>query len=120
MCDRDLRCVVFGLFENQGAHGADFHAFSALDASGFGEGFVLVSRDDSFETASCKTYRSNIQLLLTYPNAFATENTFIWIISKDRTTFIKWELPIQPPESGCLYFNTEVFSNLQEFTRTAF
>jgi len=97
---------VFGLFENQGTDGADFDAFATLGAFGLGEGFVLVSRDDSFETASCKTYRSNVQLLLTYPNTFTAKDTLIGIEREDGATVIKWELPIQPPESGCLYFNT--------------
>ena len=109
---------MFGLFENQGADGADFDAFAALDASGFGEGFVLVSRDDPLETTPGKANGPYVQLLLTYPYAFSAEDALVGIIGEDRTAVVNGKVPLKPPESGCLYFNTQVFSSLQEFTRT--
>ena len=80
----------------------------------------MVSGDGSLETSSCEPNRSDAQLFITYPYAFTAKDALIGIIGEDRTAVVNGKVPLKPPESGCLYFNTQVFSNLQEFTRTVF
>jgi hypothetical protein len=59
-------------------------------------------------------------LFLAYPNTFTAKNTLIGIECEDRKAVIDGKVSFELPESVCLYFDTEVFSNLQQFTRTAF
>jgi hypothetical protein len=59
-------------------------------------------------------------LFLAYPNTFPAKDTLIGIEREDGEAVIDGKVPFELPKSVCLYFDTQVFSNLQEFTRTAF
>jgi hypothetical protein len=59
-------------------------------------------------------------LFLAYPNAFTAKDTLIGIEREDGETVIDGKVSFEPSESVCLYFDTQVFSDLQEFTGTAF
>jgi hypothetical protein len=59
-------------------------------------------------------------LLLAYPNTFTAKNTLVGIEREDGKAVIDGKVSFELPESVCLTFDTQVFSNLQEFTGTAF
>ena len=88
-----------GSFERQGADGADFDAFATLSASGFDKGFVLKGRHNSLESATCKAYGTDTQLLLAYPNTFTTKDTLIGIEREDGKAVIVGKVSFEPSES---------------------
>ena len=71
--------------------------------------------DHSLKTPSGKANSSDAELLLAYPDAFAAENTFVGIVSKERTAFIDGEVSSELSESFCREFYAEMFGNLLKF-----
>jgi len=108
------------LFEDEGADGADLHAFSALIADCFGNWLILESRYHSLKTSSGKANGSDTQTLPTYPDTPAAKNTLIGIVNKEGTAFIYGEIPLKLPKSLCLQFYAEMFSNFLKFTGSVF
>jgi hypothetical protein len=59
-------------------------------------------------------------LFLAYPNTFAAKDALIGIECKDGEAVIDGKVSFDLLESVCLHFDTQMFSNLQELTGTAF
>jgi hypothetical protein len=59
-------------------------------------------------------------LFLAYPNTFTAKDTLVGIEREDGEAVIDEKVSFELPESVCPYFDAQVFSDLQEFTGTAF
>jgi hypothetical protein len=80
----------------------------------------LEGGNHSFEAPSGKANGSDTQLLPTYPDTPAAENTLIGIVDKEGTVFIYREIPFKLSESLCLQFYAEMFGNFLKFTGSVF
>ncbi len=114
-----MRNEGFG-FKCQGADGANLDAFGALAADGFSKRFVLEGGDHPLKATSRKANGSDAELLLAYPNAFAAENAFVGVVSKERTAFIDGEVSFEFSESFCYEFYPKMFGNFLKFTGAVF
>ncbi len=114
-----MRNEIFVL-KCQGTDGADLDAFGALAADGFSKRFVLEGGDHSFETSSRKSDSSDSQLLPAYPDTFAAENTFVWIVGKGRTTFVDGQVSFELSESFCRELYAKMSSDFLKFARAVF
>jgi hypothetical protein len=110
----------FFILKCQGADGANVNAFSALAAHQFAKGFVLESRDHSFDTPSGKANGSDTYLFLANPDAFAAEDTFVRIVDKKRTASINGKVSFESSESLRLKFCPKVFDDLPKLAGSFF
>ena len=113
-----MRDEVF-VFKCQATHRTNVYAFGALAAGCFANRFVLEGGDRSFETPPGESNSSNAQFFLTYPDAFAAEDTFVGIIGKEETAIIDGEASSELSESFCRQFYSKVFGNFLKFTGSA-
>ena len=89
----NIKKEYVSLFKCQGTNGTNLHAFSALAADRFSNGFVLEGGDHSLETSSGEADGSDSQPLLAYPDTFTTEDTLVGIIGKEGTAVIYGKIP---------------------------
>ncbi len=114
-----MRNEIFVL-KCQGTDGADLDAFGALAADGFSKRFVLEGGDHSLKTPSGKANGSDAEFLLAYPDTFAAEDTFVWIVGKERTTFVDGEVSFELSESFCRELYAKMSSDFLKFARAVF
>jgi hypothetical protein len=108
---------LLGVFEGEGADGANGYAFGALRAYRIDHRFIQECGDYSLKASSRKTNGSDSQLFLAYPDAFAAENAFIRIKDKNGTGVIDRKIPLEFAETIRFYFYPEGFCDPEEFTR---
>ena len=76
--------------------------------------------DHPFETPPDKANSSNSELLLAHPDAFAAEDTLVWVISEERDAFIYGEASFEFSVSLCLQFDIQMLGNFLKLTETVF
>ena len=104
--------------EYQSTHRAHLHTLAALGASGFCKGSISERRNDTFESPSDQTDGSDAEFFPADPDAFATKDTLVGIVGEEGTALIYGEISFEFFESFRLEFDTKMFSDFLEFTRT--
>ena len=114
-----MRLGVF-IAKCQCPDGADFDAFRALATGGLANRVVLEGRDPSSKAPSGKANGSDPQLLLAYPHTFATKDTLIGIVGKERTALVDGKVSVELSESFRYEFYAKMFSDFLKFTGSVF